>query len=109
MNMPCRRRPRLLNGRDRGSGLIIIIIIPQRDPLNPCFGRTGPMASIIITIIIIPQRATLNPCFDGIWSLTLNLSLSDIPLVRCLNPCFDGIWSLTSQSINTATLRSILS
>ena len=47
------------------------IIIPQGNPLNPCFGRTGSMASIIITIIIIPQRATLNPCFDGIWSLTI--------------------------------------
>ena len=53
------------------SIIITIIIILQGDPLNPCFGRTGSMASIIITIIIIPQRATLNPCFDGIWSLTI--------------------------------------
>ena len=45
MNMLHRRSPaptRFLYGGDRGSGLIIIIIIIlQGDPLNPCFGRTG--------------------------------------------------------------------
>ena len=54
---------------------------------------------------MVLRLSGLNPCFNGIWSLTLVISQTDITISSGLNPCFNGRGSLTEVQKETSSHR----